>query len=227
MFHNKEQELGKRMSCVLAWFSVLRDHRCFLWWWNKGLPCCTPMSLEGQCEKRIRRGKWCSKAVAVPGNLRQAVEPGSTPSAEDRAGQAREGSPQHPPSQEPPPCSWWCCYAERRLMPSLGAGGVAWAPRSAFVPLPSFLVEGRWGEPLYKPEHADVMTLLAQRHDGIIGSRSSCQNDTIFPSAIPEPRSTSPDYFQWLYGAGRDQTSERGWNHSCHVSGLCPSWVWG
>lgn len=40
---------------------------------------------------------------------------------------------------------------------------------------------------LYSLGHADVMTLLAQRYDRIIRSLSVCQNDTIFPRAVPEP----------------------------------------
>ena len=48
---------------------------------------------------------------------------------------------------------------------------------------------------LYKLEPADVMTLLARRHDRIIGPFPMCQNDMIFPRTIPEP----VVHWRWLF----------------------------
>lgn len=57
---------------------------------------------------------------------------------------------------------------------------------TSFTPLsPEGKMVGR--DRFYKLVQADVMTLLARRHDRIIGPFPVCQNDMIFPTTIPEP----------------------------------------
>lgn len=100
------------IKIVLLDLNVFRSMQPKGWGRNTGL----------QCQ--------CYVLIAIPQNLRQLTEPGSSASATE------QGTQEHSPQQPPPPplCSWQHC-SKRELMPSMLVMRSV-GTEAAFVPCP-------------------------------------------------------------------------------------------